>query len=666
MKNKTSLTMDAHQMRTIGKKSLQIVFLIALFLLFCLNTLRAQDNRYTKPSWYFGVAGAANFNFYRGSTQMLNSDFTTPTAFHNGEGVGFYLAPNIEFHRPNSNWGFIFQTGFDGRKGKFDVITEPCNCPATITSKLSYITVEPSLRLAPFKSNFYLYGGPRLAFNIEKSFTFEQKPNPAYPLQVQNPDINEDFSNIKNTIISMQIGLGYDIPINSTEGKTQFVLSPFLSYHPYFGQNPRTTETWNVNTLRAGLVLKFGQGHLEKMIIDGVVQFSINPPINVKFVKNVREFFPLRNYIFFNADSTSIPERYVLLKRNQVKNFKEDRVQFTTPQNWSGRATRQMQVYYNILNILGDRMVKSPQSKITLVGSSENGEKEGQVMAQNIKEYLVTVFEINENRILVEGRLKSAIPSEVKGGVRELNLLRAGNRRVTVESESPELLMEFQSGKDVPLKPIEILSENQIPNGDIVFNAGNAKEALTSWSIQTKAENGKTGTFGPFTDEQVAISRKKIMLDQGEGNFLGTMKGTTKSGKNISKESSMYLSPFVAPEVQESIRFSVIYEFNESKSIAIYEKYLSEIVSPKIASKATVIITGHTDTIGEENYNKNLSLARANDVKAILEKSLMTLGIKDVKFEVNGEGENEKLGPFENKYPEERFYNRTVIIDIVK
>jgi len=37
-----------------------------------------------------------------------------------------------------------------------------------------------------------------------------------------------------------------------------------------------------------------------------------------------------------------------------------------------------------------------------------------------------------------------------------------------------------------------------------------------------------------------------------------------------------------------------------------------------------------------------------------------------VKFQVRGEGENEKLAPFENKYPEERFYNRTVIIDIVK
>ena len=109
----------------------------------------------------------------------------------------------------------------------------------------------------------------------------------------------------------------------------------------------------------------------------------------------------------------------------------------------------------------------------------------------------------------------------------------------------------------------------------------------------------------------------------------------------------------------------MIYEFNESKSIAIYEKYLTEIVTPKIPVGGTVIIKGYTDIIGEESYNKNLSLARANDVKSIIEKSLAKAGRNDVKFEVIGNGEDESKSPFENKYPEERFYNRTVVIDIL-
>jgi len=44
---------------------------------------------------------------------------------------------------------------------------------------------------------------------------------------------------------------------------------------------------------------------------------------------------------------------------------------------------------------------------------------------------------------------------------------------------------------------------------------------------------------------------------------------------------------------------------------------------------------------------------------------LTKAGRNDVKFEVEGFGEDEKSAPFENKFPEERSYNRSVIIDIV-
>jgi outer membrane protein OmpA-like peptidoglycan-associated protein len=666
MKIKYTIAIESPKARFLSQLQLQTLFVVTL-LLFCFTKINAQIEEYTKPSWMFGVAAGANFNFYRGSTFMLNEGFTPPTAFHDGKGIGLFIAPNIEYHKPGTRLGFIFQIGYDSRQGKFDQVTTPCNCPADLETKLSYITVEPSLRFAPFKSNFYLYGGPRFTFIQDKSFTYELGTNPDFPLQEPNPAINGDFSNVNKNIISMQIGMGYDIPLNSTTSKTQFVLSPFVTYHPYFGQNPRDVETWNVTTIRAGAVLKFGQGHLvEAEAVDGIVVFSAVPPTIVEYVKVVREVFPIRNYVFFNEGSTEIPNRYVLLTKSQVKDFKEDQVQFNTPINMSGRSERQMLVYYNILNVLGDRMVKNPNTKITLVGSSDNGRQEGLVMAQNVKNYLVTVFEIKENRIAVEGRDKPEVPSEQNGGSKELGLLREGDRRVSIESNSTELLMEFQSGKNAPLKPIEIVSGNHTLNNDVVFNVEGAEESLKLWSLQIKDEKGKSQNFGPYMKEKVSISKKTILGNQSEGNYKVIMTGTTKTGKIISQESKLNLTPYVTPIVQESIRFSIIYEFNESKSIAIYDKYLTEIVTPKIPKNSTVIITGHTDVIGEVDYNKNLSLARANDVKSILEKSLAAAGRTDVKFKIYGEGENEKAAPFENKYPEERFYNRTVIIDIIK
>lgn len=668
MKSNSKSIIGPCQAWSLNKLPLKNFILTTLVCFATLTSVQAQEVQYSNPSWWFGAAAGANFNFYRGSTQVLNESFTPPTAFHDGFGAGLYLAPLLEYHRPDSYLGFMFQAGYDSRRGKFDQVTTPCDCPADLSTKLSYLTIEPSVRLAPFKSNFYLYGGPRLAFNLNKSFVYEQGINPNFPSQTPNPDVKGDFSEVEKTIFSMQIGMGYDIPLSSVNRKTKFVLSPFVTFQPYFGQNPRSVETWNLTTVRAGVALKFGRGKeiVADKIVDGEVQFSVNQPENVLVESRVREVFPLRNYIFFNVGSTEIPSRYVLLNKDQVKDFKEDQVQFSSSKNTTGaRSERQMVVYYNVINILGDRMQKNPSSTIKLVGSSEKGPDDGRAMAQSVKDYLTSFFSINSSRITVEGRTKPVIASEQPGGKLELDLLREGDRRVTIESNSPELLMEFQSG-DAPLRPIEIYTTQQNANpDDITFNVAGSKEVFSTWFLELKDENGKVKKFGPYTDNKSIISRKLILQNQKQGNFNVKMIGTNLSGSTTTKEASVYILPYVAPQIKESIRFSVIYEFNESKSIAIYEKYLTEIVTPKIPIGGTVIIKGYTDIIGEDNYNQKLSLARANDVKSIIEKSLAKSGRNDVKFEIHGYGEDVNQSLFENKYPEERFYNRTVVIDLI-
>jgi outer membrane protein OmpA-like peptidoglycan-associated protein len=143
------------------------------------------------------------------------------------------------------------------------------------------------------------------------------------------------------------------------------------------------------------------------------------------------------------------------------------------------------------------------------------------------------------------------------------------------------------------------------------------------------------------------------------------MVGQTKSGKTVKKETSVHMVLWTPPKNEEMMRFSIIYEFNVSTAITIYERYLTDIVIPKIPTNGTVIIHGHTDIIGEEAYNQKLSLARANDVRTIIENGLSKAGRNDVKFQVFGFGEDIDFSPFENNFPEERFYNRTVIIDII-
>ena len=655
---------------TLPIKSLSLAFLTFLSVQNEIAAQQTQELKYAKPSWFFGVAGGANFNFYRGSTNQLNASFTPPATFHNGDGVGLFVAPLLEYRPANSKWGVMLQAGYDSRKGTFDQVKTACDCPADLTTKLSYITVEPSLRFAPFKSNFYLYGGPRLAFNLDKSFEYQLGINPAFPNQTPSAVVTGDLDNVEKTLISMQIGAGYDIPLSADTKKTQFILSPFVSFQPYFGQNPRSTETLNITTIRAGIALKMGQGkniqEATDIIKDREVQFTVNSPSNIPGESRMTEVFPLRNYVFFNEGSTEIPNRYVVLNKTQATNFKENQLELFAPKNLADRSKRQMTVYYNVLNILGERMQQNPSATITLVGSSNKENSDGLEMAESVKSYLVNVFDITASRIATKGQEKPSIPSEQPGAKLELVLLREGDRRVSIESNSPDLLMEFQSGPDASLKPVQIVTSQEAPiDSYITFNNKGAGEALSYWSLQVADEQGKAQAFGPYTEDEVKIPGKSILGSRPEGDYTVKMIGQTKSGKIVEKETPVHMVLWTPAKTVEGMRYSIIYEFNTSKTIKMYEKYLTEVVTPKIPVGATVIIKGHTDIIGEEAYNQKLSLSRANDTKNIIEAALAKTGRKDVKFDVSGYGENENNAPFENKTPEERFYNRTVIIDII-
>ena len=429
-----------------------------------------------------------------------------------------------------------------------------------------------------------------------------------------------------------------------------------------------------------GLTYKFGYtgGCNKPKVTDTVIvaaavvvpppqfRFFVYAPKNIPVERRVKEIFPLRNYVFFNLGSTEIPDRYVLITKEQVKDFKEEQLDFFQPKNIPARSERQMMVYYNILNIIGVRMGTSPSSTIRLTGASMEGPEDGKAMAETVKSYLVSVFGIDPSRILTEGRIKPRIPSEQPGGTKELDLLREGDRRVSIFSTSPALLMEFQSGEDAQLKPVEITATQKAPVDSYVsFYVEGGNEAFNSWSVAITDDKGYVQNFGPFTQERISMPGKSILGQRPEGTYKVTMSGLAKNGMTLKKDTSVNMVLWTPPKTDEMMRFSIIYEFNESKAIAMYEKYLNDIVVPKIPQGGMVILHGYTDIIGDAAYNEKLSLARANDVKGIIENSLKNAGRTDVRFSVYGFGEDQNLSPYENKYPEERFYNRTVIIDII-
>ncbi len=644
------------------------------------SPVAAQAVQYTTPSWWFGVAGAANLNQYRGTTQILNGDLTVPGAFFHGDGIGLFLAPTIEYRRPGSRWGFQLQAGLDSRKGEFDQILTPCNCPADLSTDLAYLTVEPSIRFAPFAGNFHLFGGPRFAFNRSKSFTYELGINPDFPDQEPTAPVTADFGNVNARLVSMQIGAGLDMPLNPDGGRTRYVLTPFVSLHPQWGQEPRSVNTWEVGTLRVGAAFKLGWGRREAaeqpvavnrqpMPVakpDPKVTFTVHSPGNVPVQRRVRETFPLRNYVFFDLGSTSIPDRYILLNKSEIAAFNEAQLETLTPKSLEGRSGREMVVYYNILNILGDRMRNNPGTAIQLVGSSELGPDDGMAMAVNVERYLVDIFGIDTARITTSGRYKPVIASEQPGATLELGMLRQDDRRVSIGSASPELLMEFQSGPDVPLKPVVIAGVQQAPiDSYITFEVDDAEADLASWSMEIRNDGAMLVHRGPYLTNRVSLPGASLLGSATTGRFNFVMIGTLPSGRTIRRDTTVTLTKWTPATDEEGMRYNILFEFNDSRAITLYQDYLTQIVAPKIADGALVVIHGHTDVIGNAANNQRLSTARAMDVHRLLEAAITQAGRRNVVFEVRGYGEDETMAPFENTLPEGRFYNRSVVIDII-
>ena len=627
----------------------------------------AQNVKRTQPVWWFGESGAANFNQYRGTTQMLNQNLAVPAAFHKGSGVKPYASLLTEY-RPNKTWGGILNVAFDNRSASFNEVMAPCNCPANLSTSLNYISIEPSLRIAPFSSAFYLFGGPTLGININKNFTYTQE---------KQADKRGDLSEVRKTVLSAQGGMGIDIPLSAKTNNTQFSLSPFVSFHTNFGQQPRTVETLSFYTVRTGIALKFGTSRRPVVVkkeaeavtipaIEKEVQFSVRAPKVVPQSRQVKETFPLRNSIFFDLNSPQIPSRYIQLNLAEAKSFKEEGLQQSQPYNLAaGRSSRQMDVYHNILNIIGDRLRANYNSTVTLTGSADKNPAEGKLMAENIKQYLVTVFGVEASRITTAGRDKPLIPSEQPGATKELALLKEGDRRVDIESTSPELFLQVGGSTSPFLKPVQITAVQSDPlDSHVIFSTTGAEELLKSWSISVSDEQGGMQQFGPYTTDKASVPGTSILGNNQQGNYKILMTGQTKSGLTITKESTVSLIKAINAQ-HEGLRYSILFDFDNSKSLANYEKFLTDIVAPLITENATVIIHGHTDIIGDMNYNQILAHQRAIGVQQIIERALSANQQSGVTFETYGFGEDAGMAPFENKLPEERFYNRTVIIDIV-
>lgn len=647
----------------------KVQYSLALFaLLLSAASVSGQKTERNQPRWFFGESVGMNLNYYRGMSQNLNETTLIPVPFQKGEGIKPYASLFVEY-KPFKKWGFLLNAAYDNRGGTFKDVIAPCNCPASLSTNVSYVAVEPSLKFVPFGNHFYVFGGPTFLFNINKEFVYKQ---------LYQPEVHANYSQVRDNLIGAQAGAGVDIPLSAKSNLTQMVLSPFASFQTDLGATPRSIENWAIYTIRVGVALKIGavKGsgpapvRTTTIFRDSpkrkTIQFSVRAPKLIAPFRHVQEVMPLRNSIFFDLNSAEIPVRYKQVSSADASLFTEAQLVQNAPDDLGeGRSGRQMAIYHHILNITGDRLRANPASTIFLVGASDNNPTEGKVMAEKVRTYLVSKFGIDSSRITTEGRSLPLIPSEQKGAVHELNLLHEGDRRVDIISNASSIAEPVGNRKNRDLVAYDLQTTPTDPlDSQVIFTNENASSLLESWTVQLTDDKGVVQRFGPFTKDIATVQGNQIVGNEPVGNYKVVMLGKHADGSIEKKESFVSLMKSATAGPHPNYRFSILFEFDQSKSIATYEEFLTKIVGPYLSDQSNVTIHGHTDIIGDEKHNQKLSEQRALEVKRILEKYLKGFPARKVQFEVLGLGEQESLAPFDNKFPEERFYNRCVIIDI--
>lgn len=376
----------------------------------------------------------------------------------------------------------------------------------------------------------------------------------------------------------------------------------------------------------------------------GIDHSKIYPPVIKIEKKFIKSFFPLLNYVFFEYANYDIPKRYRLISKEEVPYFSTDSFNFSNP----------IDVYHQILNIIGYRMREYPKANLIIIGCNSNIGEERENLdlskrrAEKIANYFIDTWGIEKQRIHIQFRNLPEKPSNTNS-----NEGNQENQRVEILSDNPNIFAPLQIViEDKKITPEKIRFYIQLRNR-LLYPLGTILELFclkqTIFSTKTIIQNSFDSieiTLNQITDIN-SINNPidfsfKVFRTNDSAKIQQTIRGSIPiiSEKNLQFDDSSLTNQLNL----------ILFDFSSSK---LNEQHLSILrsVRPQLLNSKKVFIIGHTDKVGLEEYNQKLSFERAKAVAA-------ELGIPNVSII----GEGEKFELFNNKLPEGRFYSRIVRI----
>lgn len=387
-------------------------------------------------------------------------------------------------------------------------------------------------------------------------------------------------------------------------------------------------------------------------LLASIIAKGINSGVEEDIIRiKIEEFLsikmlPLLNYIFFEHNSASLPERYTKLNESSAKDFSID--------NLFDYGT--LDAYLHVLNIIGKRMLLYPDSKITLTGcnSGINEEKNNQQLsldrANAVKSYLVGTWNIKPERITVNKRDLPLKPSNSSydDGIEE-------NRRVEFSSKTAGLLA-----------PVIMNDTLRTVNPPVIrfYTDIKSKYSVSSWKLTVSQKGNEMKSFsGTVLPETIDwnIDDDKINLPRFEDDLIYSLSITDNKG-NIYKTDDKIIpinQMTITKKREDDVddrridNYSLIlFDFNSSE-LGHANMKIIDFIKKNVSDNSKVFIEGFTDRTGEETYNLDLSLARAKQVGDAMKTG-----------NIISKGSGNKRSLHDNDLPEGRFYCRTVTIQV--